>query len=214
MIVEKEERSIRLEFEHDEELVDVTIKCIERYGITKLGMTDISKGMRTNRQVLHKRYGSRKDILCRVLVHRLKVLVITVKRKWQRKRLNVPDGIVFLIREGFEGVIKDDILMTILQDYAQPAWTSLLIDQNSPIAGESRKASLELWGGLFKQAREQGALRKDKDDVELMQWIGHFQFIIMHANYDDKSRVSDWIQSYLFPSIFDPKYYQREFQQK
>jgi|GEM_PF-2979009 len=190
------ERDVRVE----DRIVDATVKCFERFGISKTSMEDIAKVAKVSRPTIYRYFPSRHHLAVEVLVREIRDharLVATIFREQKYPPAAMVEGIILSVSTAREHpytqIVTSDAGSELLAKV--PGSDEVMLDAMS-----------EQWLPTLNRWREKGYIRAEVGLEDLLLWITYYMHTsvgkgnFMAVNADRMRRM---LETLLIPSVFD-----------
>lgn len=191
----------------EDRIVDATVKCFQRFGISKTSMDDIAKVAKMSRPTIYRYFPTRHHLAVEVLVREVRdhtrlVLPILAEQKYPPKAMI--EGIVFAITAA-----RDHPYTSII---VSDAGSELL----SRVAGADKAmlaAMSEMWLPSLTQWRDAGYLRDEVRLDDLLLWITFYMHSTLGKGFAGMTaeRMRRVLATLVIPAIFNLEKLRSEF---
>lgn len=171
-------------------------ECFERFGVEKTRLEDIAKLSGISRPLLYKLFNGREALMDAVINFEIEKLV-TLQKKRMRKTRSFSQAVIEGSITGIELARKDDVLMDLIIHSSVEHLPGLLLDSAQP----AHQTVLNLWQGFFEEARQNGELRADINDDDLIEWLMSIHYMFLLREEVSLDRVRSLLALFVCPSL-------------
>ena len=177
-------------------LITAAINCIEKYGIAKTFIDDISREAGLSRPTAYRTFSSREALLEQVAAHVANNFKNRVKKNL-KKYASFEDAITLGAIASLYLGKNDKVFIAILDALGDQGLERYLLNPKGPVF----KDTLEAWRETFQNARTKGKLRDDVTDEELVTLIISANSIFMLRDDMNRKEQTAFLRKFLLPAI-------------
>ena len=177
-------------------ILDAAEACIERFGITKTTMDDVTEASGLGRMTIYRVFRTRSDLLNALAVRRLEALaneIIPVLKTYATFEESIVNGSLL----SFDKAREDSLLFSLIEYTTDKSIERLLIDFGTPIDD----LMIKVWGGVFSQARQKGILRSNVSDADLINWLRSIHLVLYVRDDLDRAGRARLLRTFVMPSF-------------
>ena len=180
------------------QVLDATVRCCQRLGVSAIGMSDIAAEAKIGRATLYRHFENCEDVLVALIGREMDELLAeltAVIDSFETIEDKLIEPTVYFLRE----VSRSPVLRMLFAQDAQ------LIGRVAMRAAEFRALGAAFCRPVFEQAMREGRIRPGVTLDQYQEWIARLQVSLgfnPHADQNDSIRFRQYLRNFLVPSVF------------
>lgn len=179
-----------------EAIAAAALRCFERYGPQRTSMSDIADEAAISRQSLYRVYEDRSTLIAELLNQRISDLALTLAPQFSAFATieeALVEGSLLSNRVG-----RDDWLLAAIVTTSLDHSLELFLLKGSP---EIDRSMMSYWGPILNDARDQGRLRPDISNEDILEWLRHVHTVLLLRDDQDEDAQRTILKRFLVPAI-------------
>lgn len=180
------------------QVLDATVRCCQRLGVSAIGMSDIAAEAKIGRATLYRHFENFEAVLVALIGREMDELLAeltAVIDSFETIEDKLIEPTVYFLRE-----VSRSLVLRML--FAQDAQ---LIGRVAMRAAEFRALGAAFCRPVFEQAMREGRIRPGITLDQYQEWIARLQVSLgfnPHADQNDSIRFRQYLRNFLVPSVF------------
>lgn len=170
--------------------------CFERFGVERTRMLDIAESAGVSRPLLYKVFADRAAVIDAVINRELDRMGADL-----RAAVDLDAGfvetVVGLSVASVDAGRSNVLLAELFAHREAGSLTTSLTGQTSG----AHVLVLGLWHPVFERGREEGVLRTDLKDEDIIEWVMMVHYLFLLRADLDLQRVEEMIRAFLLPAV-------------
>lgn len=179
-------------------IYEAALRCFDRAGIRKANMDGVAREAGVSRPTVYYYFSTKEDLLQEVVARQAAKMLADIRRKLTR--MEGVDRIVEAVYLGVRASLSNQYVRLLIGGETA-GLTGRLMEST-----QLREIEREFWTPLLTQAVADGALRRDRDLDELIEFLVFTQFSLVahHEAFDlSEQKIREWLAAYLTSALRD-----------
>jgi len=179
-------------------IYEAALRCFDRTGIRKANMDGVAREAGVSRPTVYYYFSTKEDLLQEVVARQAAKMLADIRRKLTR--MEGVDRIVEAVYLGVRASLSNQYVRLLIGGETA-GLTGGLMEST-----QLREIEREFWTPLLTQAVADGALRRDRDLDELIEFLVFTQFSLVahHEAFDlSEQKIREWLAAYLTSALRD-----------